>query len=372
MPRRIVFAPDSFKGTISAADAAAALAEGWRSVSPSDELVLLPMADGGEGTLDAVSRARLGARRVPVRVTGPDDRPVDAHWLLLTEPDGSHTAVIELACASGLTLLHELRPLDAHTLGFGQAITAALDHGVDRLVLALGGSASTDGGSGVLEALGARPLDAASSPVARGARGLASVAHIDADALRLPPAGGAVILADVDNPLLGPRGAAAVFGPQKGLDSADQPAAEAALARWASLWPEVSPEHPGAGAAGGTAFGLLAWGATLRPGSAAIAELLGLEGVIAGADLVITGEGRFDDQTGAGKAPAHVAALADRAGVPCALVAGSAPAGDSGNSGYTGAFAHVVSLTQLAGSEAAARDDPARWLQRAGAVLAAT
>ncbi len=400
MTRRVVLAPDSFKGTISAADAAAALAEGWRSVAPDDVLVERPMADGGEGTLAAIARARPDARRMPLRATGPDDRPVEAHWLLLTELDGSRTGVVELAATSGLTLLAEPLPFDAHTFGLGEAIAAALDADVDRLVIAVGGSASTDGGAGALAALGARLLDADGRPVARGLRGLSAVVSVATDALRPPPAGGAVVLADVDAPHLGPRGTAAVFGPQKGLDSAHHLAADAALAHVSRALCAALPAAPradalaatpGAGAAGGTAFGLLAWGATLTPGAAAIADLLALPDEIAAADLVITGEGRFDAQSAGGKAPALVAALAAAAGAPCALVAGEiaedagglaaiavarGAATDTGvatalaRGATTDVFASALALSALAGSRDAALTDPARWLRAAGAELA--
>lgn len=395
MTRRVVIAPDSFKGTISADDAASALAEGWRSVAPDDVLIERPMADGGEGTLDAIARARPDARRMPLRATGPDGRPVDAHWLLLTDADGSLTGVVELAATSGLTLIEEPLPVDAHTVGLGEAMLAALEAGVDRLVIALGGSALTDGGAGVLSALGARLLDAAGRPVARGLRGLSALDRVATDALRPPPAGGAVILADVDAPLLGPRGAAAVFGPQKGLDAAHQPAADAALAHWSRAlahWsralvaaPAAAPAAdalaatPGAGAAGGTGFGLLAWGASLAPGAATIAGLLDLSAEVAGADLVITGEGRFDAQSAGGKAPGLVAALAAAAGVPCALVAGDIAAEPSPTAPPSApttpaepatSFTQAISLADLAGSRDAAIADPARWLRVAGARLA--
>lgn len=363
--RRILIAPDSFKGTIDAAAAAAALAEGWRSVAPDDELVLRPMADGGEGTLDAIEAAVSGARRIPITATGPDDRPVAAHWLLLPDDgSGGTTGVVELAATSGLPLLDRLRPLDAHTVGLGEAIAAALDHGVTRLVIALGGSASTDGGAGALTALGARLLDAAGRPVARGNRGLNAIARLDQDALRPLPVGGATLLTDVDAPLLGPNGATAVFGQQKGVDSALQPAVEAGLEHWAALLPRVDPGCPGAGVAGGTAFGLLAWGAVVEPGAAAIAALLDLPAAIAIADLVITGEGRFDGQSAAGKAPWEVARLADAVGTPRALIAGAITAPAEG-------FAEDLALAELAGSAEAAMADPARWLRVAGAQLAA-
>jgi len=415
---RVVLALDSFKGSIGAADAVAAVAEGWSEVDPGAEIFARPMADGGEGTVDAFAAAVPGAQRMPVTVTGPHGRPVTADWLLL--PDG--TGVVELASTSGIELLGDTRlPWDAGTTGFGQAIAAALDHGVDRLVLGIGSSASTDGGAGTLVALGARVVDADGQPIAPGARGLRAAASVDLSGLRPLPPGGVVVLSDVTNPLLGPRGAAAVFGPQKGLDADGVGAADAALARFAALvgarsggdgaeragaeragaaraGAETTPERPdhplsqrndggsrhervvstpgvasaadpaapGAGAAGGTGFGLLAWGATLVPGSAEVAELVGLRAAAQDADLVITGEGAFDGQSAAGKVPSFVAELAQDAGVPIALVAGRI-AEDADVSG----FAASLSLTELAGSGGAALAEPARWLRAAGAALAA-
>ncbi|WAB84175.1 glycerate kinase [Microcella daejeonensis] len=366
---RVVLAPDSFKGSASAAEVVAALARGWASVRPDDELVARPMADGGEGTLDAFEVAVPDARRMPVRVTGPDSRPVDAHWVLLpataTRPA---TAVVELAATSGITLLEHPAPDDAHTLGFGEAIAAALDHrdaagrGVEQLLLALGGSSSTDGGAGALRALGARLLDARGAEVPLGLRGLVSLATVDLAGLRpLPP--DALILGDVDNPLLGAHGAAAVFGPQKGV--ADIDGADAALAHLASLLPHVDAATPGAGAAGGAGFGLLAAGAVMSSGSRRIAEAVALASALESADLVITGEGRFDAQTAAGKAPAEVARLAADAGVPVAVVAGSV-----GSSAPAEGLAAVVELAALAGGSAAAIARAEHWLEHAGAALA--
>lgn len=357
----IVFAPDSFKGSIGAAAAASALARGWADMRPHDTAVLLPMADGGEGTLDAFAAAVPGAERVPVRVDGPDGRVRDAAWLRL--PDD--TAVIELASTSGIELLGDQRlPWDADTRGFGQAIAAALDAGALRLVLGIGSSASTDGGTGMLAALGARFLDASGADVSRGARGLSSIERVDLDGLRPPPPQGVIVLSDVTNPLLGERGAAAVFGPQKGLDAAGIESADAALAAFSRLV-EADPAAPGAGAAGGTGFALLAWGARLVPGSAEVAELIDLRTALSAASVVVTGEGSFDVQSAGGKAPAQVAALAAAVGVPVALVAGRiAPDAD------TSGFAASASLTALAGSAEAALADPARWLRAAGAALA--
>ena len=363
----VVLAPDSFKGSITAADACAALAAGWREVDPAAELVVRPMADGGEGTLDAFAAAVPRARRMPVVVTGPDGRDIEAAWLLLPPsadaPAG--TGVVELASTSGIELLGDARlPLDAHTRGFGEAIAAALDHGVTRLVLGIGSSASTDGGAGLLRALGARFRDG------DGLRSLADVDVLDVTELRMPPPGGVLVLSDVTNPLLGPTGAAAVFGPQKGLGPDDVPGADASLSRWAGVvaaaLPGADPAAPGAGAAGGTGFALQAWGARLVSGSAEVAELIGLAGAVAAASLVVTGEGSFDAQSAAGKAPAQVLAVAAAAGVPVALVAGRIAA----DADLT-PFAASLSLTSLAGSADAALADPARWLRACGRALAA-
>ncbi len=372
MPRTVVVALDSFKGTIGAAAASEALSAGWRGeAGASDDVVVpRPMADGGEGTLDAFAAAVAGARRMPVAVTGPHGRPVDASWLLLppTPADPHGIGVVELASTSGIELLGsppELRPLDAGTRGFGQAIRAALDRGVSRLVLGIGSSASTDGGIGMLAELGARFADAAGRPIADGGRGLADLATVDLTGIRLLPAGRVIVLSDVTNPLLGDRGAAAVFGPQKGAGPDDITVLDDGLARLAALLP-ADPATPGAGAAGGTGFGLLAWGAQLVPGSAAVADLIGLDAAIAAADVVVTGEGSYDGQSAAGKVPAHVAAVAAASGTPAMLVAGRiAPDADAT------AFAASVSLTELAGSGEAAMADPAQWLRAAGAALAA-
>ncbi len=359
MPSRtVVIAPDSFKGTATAIEAVRALADGWTSVRPGDTIRLLPMADGGEGTLDAFEIAVPGSTRMPVTVQGPDNRLVAAHWLLL--PDG--TGVVELANTSGITLLDPLLPLDAHTLGFGQAIAAALDYGVDRLLLAIGGSSSTDGGVGALVALGATFTDPTNRPVRLGNKALGTLSRVNLAGLRALPPRGATILSDVTSPLLGPDGAAAVFGPQKGANEAQVIGLESNLARLARLMP-VDPLIPGAGAAGGTGFGLLAWGATIQAGARAVGEALGAPSAGAAADIVITGEGRYDDQSAAGKVPSYLAALTKENGGRAMLVAGvieSDPAG----------FVAAASLTELAGTPQAAMGDTAHWLREAGARLA--
>ncbi|WP_353114166.1 glycerate kinase [Microbacterium sp.] len=362
---RVVLAPDSFKGTISAARAAEALAEGWSSEDPDADIVPRPMADGGEGTVAAFAAAHPGAVRMPVVVDGPAGSPVDTSWLLLppsAEQQGG-TAVIDLASTSGIELLDGLRPWDADSTGFGQAIAAALGHGVSRLVLGIGSSASTDGGTGMLRALGARFLTASGTETVPGARGLRDVERLDLSGLL--PAPETSVLTDVTNPLTGPRGAAEVFGPQKGMhDAGDRAQADAALGRLATLL-GLDPETPGAGAAGGVGGALIVWGARLLPGAQEVARLVGLAEAISGADVVVTGEGSYDGQSGDGKVPSFVAGLAEDAGASPMLVAGRiAPDADPS------LFRIAMSLTELAGSAEASLADPARWLRDAGARLA--
>lgn len=361
---RVVLAPDSFKGTITAADAATALAAGWASIDGEAAFVHRPMADGGEGTVAAFAAAVPGARRMPVTVDGPAGRRIDTSWLLLPAdartPGG--TAVVDLASTSGIELLDELRPWDADTTGVGQALAAAVDHGVSRVIVGIGSSASTDGGIGMLSALGARFLDAAGDPVVRGARGLLDLASVDLDALREAPQ--VRVLTDVTNPLVGPRGAAAVFGPQKGLAPGDIARVDAALAHLADLL-GLDAALPGSGAAGGTGAALVAWGGVLAPGAAEVAELVGLEAAVRSADVVVTGEGSYDGQSGDGKVPSFIAGLATSAGATALLAAGRITADAD-----TALFTASVSLTRLAGSSDAALAEPARWLHEAGAELA--
>lgn len=358
--RRVVIAPDSFKGTATSAQAAAALAAGWRSVRPDDELVLLPLADGGEGTLDALAAAEPLAVFRTADVAGPDSRPVRARWLLL--PDG--TAAVELAESSGLPLMREPDALGAHTSGLGEVLAAAVAAGARRIVVGLGGSASTDGGSGCVSALGATFLDAGGNPLPPGGGPLTRLIAVDRSGLLPPPAGGVTCLVDVRAPLLGKDGAATVFGPQKGASANDVAILEAGLERLARVL-GGDPERPGAGAAGGTAYGLqAAWGAVFAPGAVTLAELAGVTSALAGADLLITGEGRFDATSLTGKLVGHLLDLADTAGVPTAIVAGAV-------AGSSGGRAREMSLTELAGSGDAARRDPVRFLHLAGRRLAA-
>jgi glycerate 2-kinase len=358
---RVVLAPDSFKGTIGAADAAAALARGWRAARPADEVVCVPLADGGEGTLAVLAAADPAARWHQARVSGPDGRPVTARWLELR--DRAH--VIELASAAGLPQLERPDPMGAHTAGVGELIGAALAAGAARITVGLGGSASTDGGSGALAALGARFRDAAGRDLARGGGPLAGLAAADLSRLRPPPPGGAACLTDVRAPLLGPAGAAAVFGPQKGATPAQVAELEDGLAALAAAL-GGQPAAPGAGAAGGTGYGLACWGAELVAGSAEVARIAGLDAALAGAGLVITGEGRYDATSGTGKVTGAVRAAAHQAGVPAAVVAGLVAAGAEAGP----PVARALALADLAGGAAAAMADPARWLERAGRALA--
>jgi glycerate kinase len=358
---RVVIAPDSFKGSASAPDAAAAIAEGWRSVRPDDDLLLLPQADGGEGTLDAMASAVPGARFSELEVTGPDGRPVTARRLRM--PDGE--AVVELAESSGLPLMGSLDPLGATTFGLGEVIGAALDDDATALAIGLGGSATTDGAAGALQALGLRLRDATGSPLARGGGALAGLAAVDRTGLR--PAPHLVrLLTDVDNPLLGPRGAAAVFAPQKGAGPGEVAELERALTVWAEKL-GGDPGRPGAGAAGGAGFGFAAaWGAQIVPGAAAIAELTGLSRAAAEADVLVLGEGRFDETSFGGKVVGHALGLAG-ADTQVLVIAGRIDAAPVLPGGRVAAS---ISLSELAGSPEAARQDAVGWLARAGALAA--
>lgn len=351
----VVIAPDSFKGTISARDAAAAIAEGWRSVRPDDELVLLPQADGGEGTLDAIEASVPGSvRRSAGQVTGPDGGPTPGEWLEL--PDG--TAVVELAQSSGITLLPEPDPLGATTRGLGEVIRAALESGATSLVIGLGGSGSTDAAAGALAALGLALLDEGGEPVRDGGRGLVDIVEVRRRGLVPPPTGGVTLLTDVTAPLLGPTGAAAVFGPQKGATPEQVALLETGLAHLAALL-GGDPGLAGTGAAGGAGYGFsAAWGAAIRSGADRIAELSCLPTAVARADIVLTGEGSFDAQSLGGKVVGRVLALA---GSKAAVIAGRVAA-DPG--------VWAASLEQLAGSAGSAMADPARWLRAAGSKAA--
>lgn len=324
---RILIAPDKFKGSLTAAEAAAAIAEGALRVYPDAVATQFPIADGGEGTLEAAVAAgyeeRLNA------VVGPILAPLGAAWAIHKAADGKVTAVIETAQASGLADMEPTpeNALRAHSYGCGQLIAAALDAGATEIVLGLGGSAMTDGGSGALRALGLKPLDRAGNMVPLGGGSLADVVALDTSAL--DPRLGATtfrIAVDVRNPLYGPSGAAHVFGPQKGADQDSVERLDAGLRNWASVLREATGRDvnvPGAGAAGGFPASFLAFtNASLEGGFALVAGLTGLAAQLDQADLVITGEGSMDSQSLTGKAPIALADAARERGIPVIVVAG--------------------------------------------------
>ncbi|MEE4220107.1 glycerate kinase [Pseudomonas viridiflava] len=338
---KIVIAPDSFKDSLSAQAVADAIASGLAEVWPDAELVKCPMADGGEGTVEAVLDACEG-QWMSAQVSGPLGDSVSAQWGWLAQ---SRTAIIEMAMASGLQLL-TLKQRDAcltSTEGTGQLISAALDAGAQRVILAIGGSATNDGGSGMLSALGARFLDRNDQPLPRGGRALTDLARIDLSGLDPRLANVRVeIAADVDNPLCGPNGASHIFGPQKGASPDQVLALDAALAHFAdhsarTLGRDLR-DSPGSGAAGGMGFAAKAYlNASFRAGVEVVANLTGLEQALVGADLVITGEGRFDAQTLRGKTPLGVARVAQRQRVPVIVLAGTL------GEGYEQLYQHGIS-----------------------------
>ena len=343
---RVLIAPDKFAGTLSAVEAASAAAEAWQGAG--GDATQVPMSDGGPGFVP-VLHAALGGTLLPVVVDDPLGRPVPAEVLL-----HERTAYIETAAAIGLHLLSsaERDPERASSRGAGQLIAAALQAGAERLVLGLGGSATNDGGAGMLGALGLRWDGAWQAPRA-----------LEASALDPRLAAVQLIVAsDVAAPLLGPSGASAVFGPQKGASASAVQRLDAALGRWASA-AGLPAGAPGAGAAGGLGAALLWLGGHLEPGARLVAGAVGLGGQVAGADLVVTGEGRYDATSLRGKVIAEVAASAQAEGLPCVVVAGQVAVG------RREAAAHGVdatySLAELGGSVEAAMQDPRRWLQEA-------
>ena len=361
MPRVLV-APDKFKGSLTAPEVAAAVARGLAAGRPDVEVSCLPVADGGDGTLAAALAA--GYEAVPVSATGPTGEPVQTAYARLGD-----VAVVEMADVSGLGRLPGGRfaPRTATSRGTGEVVAAALAAGARQVVLGIGGSATTDGGAGLLEALGAQLLDADGAPVGPGGAGLERLARVDVSGVAAVLRGAEVVVAcDVDNPLTGPSGAAAVYGPQKGADRDDVAYLDGCLARLADAVAEATGrdlrDEPGAGAAGGVGFAALAvLGAQLRPGIDLLLDLLGFDRLVAGAELVVVGEGSLDEQSLRGKAPVGVARRARAAGVPAVVaVCGRRDLDDA--------------ALQEAGIDAAAaltdiESDPDRCMAEAGPLL---
>lgn len=335
---RVLVAPQEFKGSLTAREAAVAIAAGVRDAVPGAVVDLLPMSDGGAGLVDAMLAA-LGGDRVVTRVRDPLVRPIDAAWAVLAPGD---TAAIEMAAASGLVLLtaDERDPLVATTFGTGELIRAALDRGCRRIIVGVGGSATVDGGAGAMQALGAQLLDAEGRELPPGGGPLVRLDRIDG-ANRDPrlTAAEIIVACDVTNTLCGPHGASVVFGPQKGAPAATVEALDAALRRFAEvvrrdLGVDVL-NVAGGGAAGGLAAGLMAFArARIAPGFGVVATAVGLEGKIAATDMVVTGEGRLDVQTAFGKTAAGVAEMARAYGKPVAVVAGSIEPGYAGTDAF--------------------------------------
>ena len=366
---RVLLAPDKFKGTLTAAEVAAHLETGLRSVLPDLEVGVVPVADGGDGTLAAAEAA--GFERVPVRATGPTGVPCWAAY-----GRRGDEAVVELAEVSGLARLEEggLAPLTATSRGTGELIAAALDAGCRRVVVGIGGSASTDGGAGLLQGLGARISGPRGRALHAGGAALVEAVSLDLSELHPGLADAELVIAcDVDSPLTGPHGAASVYGPQKGAGADDVRTLDLALSAWADVVAERTGRDlrnlPGAGAAGGVGFALLAvLGAQMQPGAGLVAELTGLADAVCSADLVVTGEGSLDEQTLHGKAPAAVASLARDKGVPVVAVAGRVALDDARlrAAGFGAAYA----LLDVAADEREAYDRPGRLLEQVGAGIA--
>ncbi len=371
---RVLICPDKFAGSISAVDAAAAVADGWRTVAGGDELTLRPLADGGPGFLEVLGEA-LGGRRVEVPTSDPLGRPADGWVLVAGEPAAPPVAYVESAQACGLHLLDDTErdPKVTTSYGLGVLLQAAVETGARQVVVGLGGSAVNDAGAGMLAAIGAAPLDAAGYALPYGAAALAGVAALDG-VPRLRQVS-LVAATDVDNPLLGVHGASSVFGPQKGASREDVLLLDGALERFAAVLERDLPtcppgvaDVPGAGAAGGLGAALLALGGRVESGIGLVRRLTGLDAALADAHLVITGEGSFDHQSLRGKVVAGVAAAALEQGVPCVVVAGQVSAGrrEAAAAGVTEAYALVDEL----GSVAEAMTWPAEGLRRLGTRLA--
>lgn len=322
----IVVAIDSFKGSLTSLEAGQAIRLGLLNACPDARITVMPLADGGEGTVEALTLGMGGALQ-KVEVTGPLGQPVTAQYGILQD---KKTAILEMASAAGITLVPEDQrsPLHTTTYGVGEIILAAIHKGCRRFIVGIGGSATNDGGLGMLQALGYRMLDANGAPVPYGAVGLAALATIDDS--QIPPELGECtfrIACDVTNPLCGETGCSAIFGPQKGATPDDVTRMDDWMRHYATLstqkYPQADPNAPGAGAAGGLGFAFISYtNATLESGTSIVLAETRLEDHIARADLVITGEGRLDSQTVMGKAPIGVARIAKQHQKPVIALSG--------------------------------------------------
>ncbi len=348
---RVVAAPDKFKGTLSAEGAARAIAAGWLRTRPGDQVDIIPMADGGEGTLEALLAA-LDGEVHEVRVAGPLGHPVDAAYGVARVRSGT-LAIVEMARASGLQLVpaQQRDPMRASTRGTGELIRAACSHSPSTVILCIGGSATNDGGAGMAQALGVRLRDERGDEIPPGGLGLLELRTVDLSALSAEVGAPRYVVArDVDNPLFGPSGASAIYGPQKGASPEQVILLDRALRHFAAVLERdlgLSVSHvPGAGAAGGLGAGLIAFlGAKLRPGVQVVTEAVGLRRRLAGAGAVITGEGSFDEQSLHGKAAMGVVGAAREVGIPAAVLCGKADVHPEG--------LEVRSLTERFGFQAA-------------------
>ena len=324
---KVCIAIDSFKGSLSTFEAGEAARRGVKAVYPKAEISVSPLADGGEGTVEAIVSAS-GGKMIEVSVSGPLGRSVKAKYGAI---DGTKTAIIEMASAAGLTLLPEKdrNPLHTTTFGVGEIILDAMKRGCRKFIIGIGGSATNDGGVGMLSALGAAFLDKNGAPIKRGAAGLRDIAEIRTDGMPKELAKCRFSIAcDVKNPLCGEQGCSAVYGPQKGATPMTIADMDRSLKKYAELtkkiFPKADPDLPGAGAAGGLGFAFTAYlGAKLRPGIDLVIEATGLGEKIKEADVVVTGEGRLDGQSAMGKAPVGVARLAKKQGKLVIALAGS-------------------------------------------------
>jgi glycerate kinase len=367
---QILICPDSFKGSLSAAAAAAAMAAGIQRVYPAADLRLLPLADGGEGTLSTLINV-LGGELRPVSAQDPLGRPLLTEFGLLT---GGKIAVVELAQTAGLTLLQpqERDPLRTSTYGTGKVINAAMQTRVEEIWIGLGGSATNDGGAGIAQALGFRLLDAAGLPLGRGGKDLLRLQRIEDRAAADLPYPRIRVLSDVRNPLTGPEGAAAVFAPQKGATPEQVILLDQALEHYAEIIRrDLGVEIrllPGAGAAGGTGGGLVAFcGATLERGIDWVLQAVDFPAALAHADLVMTGEGRLDEQSRMGKVVSGVGQQVQQTDKPLLILAGQATA--SARMSWQSQGVDVGDLTSLCGSAEMAQAEAAHWLAHLAATM---